>query len=100
MILDTTQSPDVASTDTGASPSRGRGCGCWIAVLVVVLLGGITTATLGGMFALRQEVPLEPEAALDDVAKRTLMIEWEYADRRIPPNLNTAESITQGKELY
>jgi mono/diheme cytochrome c family protein len=98
--LDTTQSADAAKTDTGASPKRGRGCGCWIAVLAVLLLGGGATATLGAMFALRQEVPLEPEAALADVAKRTLMIEWEYKDRRIPPDLNTAESITQGKQLY
>src|SRR6478609_8177185 len=87
-------------TTTTTTTSRGPGCGCLIAILVVLLLGGATTAYLGGTFALRQETPTFPEAFGADVAVRTLMIDPAFKDWRMPARFKTADQLAKGKSLY
>jgi mono/diheme cytochrome c family protein len=65
-------------------------------LLVLLLAGGGATAYLGGMFAFRQEVPLEPEAAVADLGKRWLMVPAEFTDWRMPE----PRDVARGKQLY
>jgi len=67
---------------------------------VVLLLGGATTAFLGGTFALRQEVPTAPEAFGADIAVRTLMIDPAFKDWRMPARFKTPEQLAKGKSLF
>lgn len=96
--MDNRQTTATASNDGAA---RGRGCGCWIALIVVLLLGGGATAFLGGTFALRQNRVLEPEAAAADAGKRLLMVPGEFANWRMPATIaQDKTSATRGGELF
>jgi mono/diheme cytochrome c family protein len=79
---------------------RGRGCGCWIALLVILLIGGGVTTYLAATFALRQEVPLEPEAIVADVGKRWVMVPAEFTDWQMPAKHRSEEAVQRGKQLF
>lgn len=94
-----TSGSTVAVNDTTSTP-RGRGCGCWIALVVVLLLGGAVSAYMGGIFALRQEKPTGIEMAGADAAVRLLMIDPSYTDWRMPDKYKGADQIARGKDLF
>ena len=90
--------PRTDDIDDDRPRRRGPGCGCWIALLVILLLGGGATAFLGGTMILRTETPLPGEEFITDLGLRTLAVPAEYADRRIPRK--DTVTAAAGKELF
>ncbi len=88
----------IDDADADRPKRRSPGCGCWIALLVILLIGGGASAFLGGTMILRQEKPLPGEEFITDLGLRTLAVPAEYADRRIPRK-DTITAAT-GKQLF
>jgi mono/diheme cytochrome c family protein len=99
--VDNRQTTTTATASNDATTSRGRGCGCWIALIVVLLLGGGAATFFGATFALQQNRVLEPEALGADAAKRLLMIPGSYKDWRMPDSIrNDPQAATRGGTLF
>jgi mono/diheme cytochrome c family protein len=99
--LDNTRQTTTETSDTSdETPKRGRGCGCWIALILFLLAGGGASAFLGATFALRQEVPLEPEAAIADLGKRVVAVPGEFQDWRMPASAKEPASVNAGRDLF
>ena len=90
----------METEDIGTKRRRRPSCLVIVLILLVLLAGGALTAYIGGTFALRQEKPTDIEATMADLAVRTLMIEPQYTDWRLPDSAKTAESVAAGKELF
>lgn len=84
--------------DADRPKRRGPGCGCWIALLIILLIGGGASAFLGGTMILRTETPLPGEEFITDLALRNIAVPAEFRDRRIPRK-DTVTSAA-GKELF